>query len=83
MTYIAESQPENDSHFYFSQKSSRNRIINSKQYIEHDFIRIYSNEEFINTADSEDWPGDGTQSSPIIIDGLSITGSTTIPCIDI
>lgn len=83
MTYIAESLPKNDSDFYFSKKSSRNIIINSKLYIDHDFIRIYSNEEFINTAASEGWPGDGTQSSPIIIDGLNITGSITIPCIDI
>jgi parallel beta-helix repeat protein len=55
----------------------------SSQLIEHDPIEIYSNNEFIAIADVEGWPGDGSQSSPIIIDGLSIIGTPFISCIGI
>ncbi|MFX0171253.1 MAG: NosD domain-containing protein [Candidatus Hodarchaeota archaeon] len=55
----------------------------SSQLIEHEPIEIYSNNEFIAIANIEGWPGDGSQSSPIIIDGLSIIGTPFISCIGI
>ena len=66
-----------------SLKSVQNTVNTASQYLEHDPIAIYSNSEFRSTAESEGWPGSGTQSSPYVIDGLSITGSTEMHCITI
>ncbi|MFX0050982.1 MAG: right-handed parallel beta-helix repeat-containing protein, partial [Candidatus Hermodarchaeota archaeon] len=71
----------------FPQQVERNRkndsISLSSQLIEHEPIEIYSNNEFIAMANVEGWPGDGSQSSPIIINGLSIIGTPFISCIGI
>ncbi len=40
---------------------------------EHEPISIDSNENLILTASQEGWPGDGSEESPIVIKGLSIT----------
>ncbi|MHA2276291.1 MAG: right-handed parallel beta-helix repeat-containing protein, partial [Candidatus Kariarchaeaceae archaeon] len=49
--------------------------------IQHEPISIDSNEAFINQANNENWPGEGTDSSPYIISGYQI--SSTAPLIQI
>ncbi len=42
------------------------------KYTAHGVIRINSNSEFASMAQSEGWPGDGSQSNPYIISGCDI-----------
>ncbi|MHA1944995.1 MAG: right-handed parallel beta-helix repeat-containing protein [Candidatus Hodarchaeales archaeon] len=48
--------------------------INSLQYETHEPITIDGNSDFLTQAASENWPGDGSEGNPIIIDSLNITG---------
>ncbi|MHA1903914.1 MAG: NosD domain-containing protein [Candidatus Thorarchaeota archaeon] len=41
----------------------------------HDFIAINGNDDFLEQAANEGWPGAGTENDPIIISGYRITGS--------
>ncbi len=41
--------------------------------VEHEPISIYGNENLVLTASEEGWSGDGSEESPIVIKGLSIT----------
>jgi len=59
------SQPEFTSH-----------EIVSIDYSDHDPIKIDGNSDFEAQAKTEGWSGDGTISSPIIIDGLRISSAT-------
>ncbi|MGY5865309.1 MAG: NosD domain-containing protein [Candidatus Thorarchaeota archaeon] len=43
------------------------------QLEEHEPIEIFGNDNLITTATEEDWPGTGSEESPIVIKGLSIT----------
>ncbi|MFX0211044.1 MAG: nitrous oxide reductase family maturation protein NosD, partial [Candidatus Hodarchaeota archaeon] len=52
-------------------------------YENHSPIVIRGNADFINQSTTENWSGDGTPSSPIIIDGLNITGFSDDYLIDI
>jgi parallel beta-helix repeat protein len=47
------------------------------QYVEHIPIKIDNNKEFTTTAFIENWPGNGTSSSPYIISGYEISYYTT------
>ena len=49
----------------------------STVYVEHATIYISSNENFINQATTEGWPGEGTSSDPYIISNYEIDGSGT------
>lgn len=40
-------------------------------------ISITSNSEFHDMADTEEWPGDGTESNPYIIEGLELEATDT------
>lgn len=51
------------------------------QFIDHDIIKIDSNDDFEQLALDENWEGNGTNFSPFIIDGYKIT-SPTINLID-
>ena len=42
-------------------------------YINHEPIRISGNEDLLNTAADEEWPGTGSLTDPIIITGYNIT----------
>ncbi len=46
-------------------------------YTAHSPIKIFGNASFKNTAQSEGWPGDGSESNPYVIEGLEITGSSS------
>ncbi|MHA2295581.1 MAG: right-handed parallel beta-helix repeat-containing protein [Candidatus Hodarchaeales archaeon] len=46
----------------------------STDYIEHEPFNIDGNDDFKTRAESEKWPGDGSELNPYIINGLSITG---------
>lgn len=65
----------------FSNRDSLNYRIDeqfeiiSAQYVSHDPIMIDGNNDFITRATTEGWPGDGTLSSPYIIEKFSISGS--------
>ncbi|MHA2316473.1 MAG: lectin-like protein [Candidatus Hodarchaeales archaeon] len=53
-------------------------------YIEHDPIVIEGNEQFIDRATNEDWPGDGSRSTPYLIENLEIIGNGGLEtCIEI
>ncbi|MFX1286022.1 MAG: nitrous oxide reductase family maturation protein NosD [Promethearchaeota archaeon] len=45
------------------------------QYEDHSRITIIGDNAFFTQADENNWPGNGTPSSPIVIDGLNISGS--------
>lgn len=45
-------------------------------YTHHDAIWIQSNQELIDQADAESWPGDGSAESPFIISGFSFDQDT-------
>ncbi|MFX0050151.1 MAG: right-handed parallel beta-helix repeat-containing protein [Candidatus Hermodarchaeota archaeon] len=47
----------------------------AESYIEHEPIAIDGNADFIAQANAESWPGDGSESNPIIINGLVINDS--------
>lgn len=49
--------------------------ISSVVYEDHGHISIIGNAAFNSQATTESWPGDGTESSPYIIDGLSISST--------
>ena len=46
-----------------------------KKYLEHEPIIIDGNSNFIIQASREGWPGDGSSTNPIIIDGINITSA--------
>ena len=48
--------------------------IESFNFEEHEPINIDGNNDFVNQAASEEWPGDGSEGNPIVIDGLKLTG---------
>ena len=47
----------------------------STTYVEHATININGNDDFINQANAEDWPGEGTALNPYVISGYEIVGS--------
>ena len=47
------------------------------QYVNHAPISINGNTEFREKAAAENWTGDGTESSPYLIEGLNIVGTGT------
>jgi parallel beta-helix repeat protein len=57
--------------------------VTSAQYVNHNPININGNDDFISQATTEGWPGDGTLSTPYIIEKLIITGSSGINSINI
>ncbi|MHA1168551.1 MAG: right-handed parallel beta-helix repeat-containing protein [Candidatus Hodarchaeales archaeon] len=48
----------------------------SSSYVEHDHVKIITNEYFKQLAQEEVWPGTGNPGDPIIIDGYSIAHSS-------
>jgi parallel beta-helix repeat protein len=46
--------------------------------VQHDPISIGGNEAFINQANNENWPGEGTDSSPYIISGYQISSAAPL-----
>ena len=55
-----------------------NKIIERKSLLnneEHDPIVIEGNLDFATQANNENWPGDGSESSPYVISGFSISDS--------
>ncbi len=61
-------------------KIVRTSSINYKQ---HDPIVIDGNNNFLSQSVKENWPGDGSQSNPFIIDGYSFSNSSNDFSIDI
>ncbi|MFX0209528.1 MAG: right-handed parallel beta-helix repeat-containing protein, partial [Candidatus Hodarchaeota archaeon] len=57
--------------------------IKSIQYEDHSPILIDGNANFIAATTIEGWPGEGTPSSPYVIDGINITGPEDIHLIEI
>ncbi|MHA1928888.1 MAG: right-handed parallel beta-helix repeat-containing protein [Candidatus Thorarchaeota archaeon] len=49
-------------------------MVASDLYIPHEPIEIVSNDNFIETAANEGWPGNGTAGNPFIISGYRISG---------
>ena len=45
-------------------------------YTHHDPIWIQNNQEMIDQADDESWPGDGSSENPFIISGYSFDSDT-------
>ena len=44
----------------------------AQTYVDHDFIAILGNDDFIAQASSEGWSGSGTSEDPIIVSGYRI-----------
>ncbi len=54
--------------------SEKTEDISDNEYEERDPIHIEGNEDFANQAEENDWPGDGTEEDPYIIEGYRIDG---------
>jgi len=54
-----------------------------KNYDQHDPISINSDEDFHNQASEENWPGEGTEDNPYIIEGYEIDGEENEHCLNI
>jgi parallel beta-helix repeat protein len=62
---------------------NKSKIKSLFNYKEHDPIVIDGNADFLSQAITENWPGDGSQSNPFIIDGYSFSNSSNDFSIDI
>lgn len=72
----------NDKHNSGDEAFSVNRE-SIKNYDQHDPITINSNEDFHNQASEENWPGEGTEDDPYIIEGYEINGEENEHCLNI
>lgn len=71
-----ETFPENK---FFALQSDfpilKSSLFSLVQYMDHEPISIDGNDDFSNQAATEGWSGDGTESTPYLIDSYNITGS--------
>ncbi len=58
-----------------------NNGFSEKAYIQHGIIRINNDTEFSQIAQQEDWPGDGSENNPYIVEGYEIDAQGEGNCI--